>query len=432
MARDEMRREELLSALIDGELSDEERREAEAMIAADPEAKALLEKLKSLSRATAEEPVPEVPAALSAKISTRVRQAGGTLVRPPRRRLLRPTWMTAAAGVAAAFVLGVLVFHQWQPPLIGKAPAPAPESSRAAAGAGEAAEEKTATGPPVEAPDRDEGVGAASLAKKRATSESVMPASPPEKREATAAPRRKALATSPEPLVEGERQYRFAEEAPSFEKKWRAIPKKKWRGEGVITAPPGEKPTTEPAVAPAQIASAGAPGSGEQTAEDRSLSAAPEQTAPPRTSGSDEQPAKDRSLSAARESTAPPGVSGADVQTAEGRALSAAAAPAVQESLAAAAAGGTKLACGKTWAAPARLLPVPDPPKDAEFRLKTLVTRLGGGFDRHDPSLLRIPKARWPAFLERLPRTGYRFTAPPPPPPKESDCIQVRLEKATR
>ena len=408
MARDEMRRAELLSALIDGELNNDERREAEAMIATDPEARALFEKLQALSRATAEERVPGVPATLAAKISERVRDADGELVRPPRSRWLRPHWMTAAAGIAAAVVVAVLAFHQWHAP-IGKVPSNAGTSGEEAA---------------AETSEFSEQAPVRSLSQFE-KSKAVLPSE--------TAPAKSAEATSLRREEEG-RQERVPLSRRAGGKTRRAQVNSGFQPPSPASAPTMD--LDEQAV-PSLLEKGTESSAGQTQAApaDSEESIGYGKRKHPTTNAQEYKEYRQRrrkrgSLERAfGNNAAAPGVPESDSQQMEGRTPPTASDGTVPEDPRTVVAPGTKLICRKIWIVPDRIHPARESPKDAPRRLQALVVSLGGEFDREDPALSRIPKAQWPVFLEQLPSTGYKFLTELPPPPKECGCIEVRLEK---
>jgi hypothetical protein len=97
---------DLLSAYLDGELSPAERRAVEGHLEGCPECTALLEDLRRLDVAVAEERVPPVPAGLAERISRRLESGGGTVVPIPNRPRRAPRVpLTLAATLAAAAML---------------------------------------------------------------------------------------------------------------------------------------------------------------------------------------------------------------------------------------------------------------------------------------------------------------------------------------
>jgi hypothetical protein len=114
MSEDQRRVEELLSGLLDDELSGEERREALSLMRRDPEARALFERMRAMAEAIRSEDVPAPPPELAAKIGARLRESGGEVIETSRRRWLGPAALTAAASVAAALLIGALLHDQWE------------------------------------------------------------------------------------------------------------------------------------------------------------------------------------------------------------------------------------------------------------------------------------------------------------------------------
>ncbi|MCZ6778094.1 MAG: zf-HC2 domain-containing protein, partial [Acidobacteria bacterium] len=94
---------ELISAFADGEATPAERDFVESHLKACAECCTLLEDLRQLSSAVAGEEAPPVPADLAARIRWRLKSAGSSSERPPRRRAwLSPIPMSTAAGLLVA------------------------------------------------------------------------------------------------------------------------------------------------------------------------------------------------------------------------------------------------------------------------------------------------------------------------------------------
>lgn len=115
--RETRRREELLSAALDGELTEAERAEVEAMKRDDPEAARLAIALERLDEA-AHEDVPPVPPELRASIRERVgvevRETRGEMVRREVPAWRRPRTLTGIAGVAAALLIAAVFHDEWE------------------------------------------------------------------------------------------------------------------------------------------------------------------------------------------------------------------------------------------------------------------------------------------------------------------------------
>ena len=99
---------ELLAAYLDDELPLEERSSVDRHLALCASCRKQLASLTALSRAVAEEPVPEVPAGLAARIGRAIDEAS-VVPMPKRRGYAIPA--TIAATIAA---LGLLVVVQWR------------------------------------------------------------------------------------------------------------------------------------------------------------------------------------------------------------------------------------------------------------------------------------------------------------------------------
>ncbi len=101
--------DEKLSALLDGELSDEERRELEALIEANPSVAREWHALRQMNGLFREMPRYEAPEELSVRIET------GRKARPvsfgPSRLSRRPAWPLLAAAAAVVLILGLVVLQ---------------------------------------------------------------------------------------------------------------------------------------------------------------------------------------------------------------------------------------------------------------------------------------------------------------------------------
>ena len=129
--REHERIQELISAMVDGELSEEERREVEAHIASCAECQALYEAFSGLSEAMEAE---ELPDGLHQRIMDRVDLSAKVLRRQKQLKRLR-----AAMSLAAAFVVVIgttLVIRGWSQSM-GKSGS-TPMMAKAAGGAAEA------------------------------------------------------------------------------------------------------------------------------------------------------------------------------------------------------------------------------------------------------------------------------------------------------
>lgn len=94
---------ELISAFADGEAMPAERDFVESHLKACAECRTMLEDLRRLSSAVAGEEAPPVPADLAARIRWRLKSAGPSSERRPRRRAwLSPIPMSTAAGLLVA------------------------------------------------------------------------------------------------------------------------------------------------------------------------------------------------------------------------------------------------------------------------------------------------------------------------------------------
>ena len=112
--------DEDLSALLDGELSEERETEVRAHAASCPRCARRLDALRSVDGLLASAPAPPVPHDLRARLDARI----AADARPPRlRRLGRPALGFAAAAAAAVLAL-YLGVRTGETPLEGGAPAP--------------------------------------------------------------------------------------------------------------------------------------------------------------------------------------------------------------------------------------------------------------------------------------------------------------------
>ncbi|MCP3985498.1 MAG: hypothetical protein GY723_14000 [bacterium] len=114
-----------LSAYLDGELSAEDEDRLREAIAASPGLASKLAELERVDAALAAVPVPEVPAAVKARLRASIAAQGvAPSARPPRRR--RRSFVMAVAAAAAAAVLVWLVLPRAaDDPLIAAVPTPA-------------------------------------------------------------------------------------------------------------------------------------------------------------------------------------------------------------------------------------------------------------------------------------------------------------------
>jgi anti-sigma factor RsiW len=156
--------QELISALIDGELDEAQRVEVLSHLAGCAACRQLLEGLRAVARAAASEEAPPVPAGLERRIGWRLHPARGSVASRPARPWWRSTISLTAAATIAAF--GILV-GVWriergesrvpEAPFASRRPA-SPEKSEAAAdraaqpGAGVSPAPASATEPAVAAP----------------------------------------------------------------------------------------------------------------------------------------------------------------------------------------------------------------------------------------------------------------------------------------
>ena len=133
MPERQRRIEELLSGLLDDELSGEERREALSLVKRDPEARELFERMRATAEAMRAEQAPAPPQDLAAKIGESVRKSGGDLIETRPMRWLGPAALTAAASVAAALLIGALLHDHWEvfAPKLSYEEAPIEEPSKA-------------------------------------------------------------------------------------------------------------------------------------------------------------------------------------------------------------------------------------------------------------------------------------------------------------
>lgn len=107
---DETRQLEQLTAYLDGELSDTEREQVEAMIARDPSARRLLEELRRTARFVSDLPRAPAPPGLSAEITARLERAALLGESADARPVKFSVW--ARVFVAAA-ALAIIVTSGW-------------------------------------------------------------------------------------------------------------------------------------------------------------------------------------------------------------------------------------------------------------------------------------------------------------------------------
>jgi hypothetical protein len=129
---------ELLSAYLDDELTLDERHGVDRHLALCERCREDLASIKELSRAVAEEPIPDVPEELVLRIARRIDEAEVTPYRR-RRGIVLPA--TIAATIAAIGLLAVVQWRQQGAPAPVPAPAAPPELQKSSAPEGQARDE---------------------------------------------------------------------------------------------------------------------------------------------------------------------------------------------------------------------------------------------------------------------------------------------------